>query len=555
LSEPRRIQWIDSFCGFGGVSEGIEMARDLLKEFEVIAGINHDPKAIECYKAFVEDFRELMLSKLPAYVRDAIRCFWISAECQGHSIANGGHSRDADSRTLPEHLLRYIDYLKSIGQRLHYIYVENVREFLSWGPLIIKVKKTKEGYEYCPLIYNKKQKTLKPIWVPDPERKGEFFDRWVKEIEARGYTMEKRILNAADFGASTTRKRLFMIFASEEMPIAWPEPTHGKGLKKYKIVKNCLDRKNKGQNIFMRVDKKGLPDPLCENSLRRILTGLQKHSPKNEAFLTQYNGGSDSCRSIPLNKPCNTIPTANRFSLIHTTFLNKYYGNGDNVCSIDEPAPTLTTKDRLTKIDVQFLDQQYGQSNPASLNKPAGSLTANPKFNLITSQFLSTEYSHGTQSQSVDKPCGSLLTHPKQKLVTTEHFLYNPQWGGQYSSVDKPCFTLIARMDKMPPYLITLETGELAIEVYETDSFYTRKIKEFMAAHGIIAIYMRMLTVEELLKIQGFPKNYFHNVKDNISITNQKKFIGNAVVPVVVQKLVEALYQSLLKWYELKQAA
>jgi len=511
-----KIQNVDSFCGFGGEGLGIKKAMYMMQRIaESIAAINHDHVAMKCHKAnipeamhMIEDFRRVFLRKLPRFAADALRTFWASLECTNFSIAKGGLSRDPDSRTLAKDVLRYVDYQRYINQEYHYIYIENVKEFLEWGPL--KHKQDKDGN----FVYDKKGK---PVLVPDPTKKGIYFRQWVKELRSRGYRMEYRILNAADFGVPTNRRRLFIIFAYGNMPIYWPQPTHGKGLKKYKTVKKCLDLNNKGQNIFMRVDSKGTPDELCENSLRRILTGLEKYTPKKKAFVTQYNGDSDYCRSIPMDKPCNTVPTANRFSLIQTTFVTKYYGNGENVCSVNEPASTLTTKDRLTKIDVQFLDQQYGQSNPASLNKPAGALTANPKFN----------------------------------LVTAEHFLYNPQWGGQYSSVDKPCFTLIAKMEKAPPYLVTLETGQLAIEVYETDSFYTRKIKEFMAEHGIIAIYMRMLTVEELLKIQGFPKSY----KMYGSLTDRKKFIGNAVCPAVAKALFEALWVGLVERYEMRRAA
>ena len=97
------------------------------------------------------------------------------------------------------------------------------------------------------------------------------------------------------------------------------------------------------------------------------------------------------------------------------------------------------------------------------------------------------EYSGGGQLSSIEQPNPAVLTNPKQKLVTVkQHYLMNPQFASNGGSVDKPCFTLIARMDKMPPYLVTTETGEVAIEVYETDSPMTVKIKEFMALYNII---------------------------------------------------------------------
>lgn len=103
-------------------------------------------------------------------------------------------------------------------------------------------------------------------------------------------------------------------------------------------------------------------------------------------------------------------------------------------------------------------------------------------------------------------------------------------------SIDNPCFTLIARMDKMPPYLITTEEG-LGIEVYETDSPMTVKVKEFMAMYGIIDIYMRMLNVGELKRIMGFPSDYVLVGTQ----AEQKKYIGNAVEVNMARVLCEAL--------------
>jgi DNA (cytosine-5)-methyltransferase 1 len=107
--------------------------------------------------------------------------------------------------------------------------------------------------------------------------------------------------------------------------------------------------------------------------------------------------------------------------------------------------------------------------------------------------------------------------------------------------VDAPCFTLLASMDKIPPYLVTTEEGFVAIEVYDTDSEYMRKIKEFMAMYGIVDIKMRMLKINELLKIQGFPDGYVLKGTQ----ANQKKFIGNSVVPLVAQRMAEALAAGL----------
>lgn len=107
-------------------------------------------------------------------------------------------------------------------------------------------------------------------------------------------------------------------------------------------------------------------------------------------------------------------------------------------------------------------------------------------------------------------------------------------------SIEKPCFTLIARMDKMPPYLIQTEDG-IGIEVYDTDSPMTCKIKEFMAMYGIIDIKMRMLKISELKAIMGFPSDYVLVGTQG----EQKKYIGNAVEVNQSRVLCEALAEKL----------
>ena len=107
-------------------------------------------------------------------------------------------------------------------------------------------------------------------------------------------------------------------------------------------------------------------------------------------------------------------------------------------------------------------------------------------------------------------------------------------------SIDKPCFTLIARMDKMPPYLITTDKG-LGIKIYEDDSPMTVRIKEFMAAYGIVDVKMRMLNIGELKRIMGFPTDYVLIGTQ----AEQKKYIGNAVEVNMSSALCTALCQKI----------
>ena len=236
------------------------------------------------------------------------------------------------------------------------------------------------------------------------------------------------------------------------------------------------------------------PTVACQNRL-----GLAK-----VCFLSKQFSGDPYSKNTSIENPAGTITTID-----HHAFVSVHYGNGYNK-NIEGPAPTLTTKDKLALVSISFMDNQYGNGKPSSLESVSGCLT----------------------------------TNPKQKLVSCQRFLMNPQFNSAGSSIEDPCFTLIARMDKRPPYLIVTESGEIAIEIYETDSPMTVKIKEFMALYCVTDIKMRMLTVMELLLIQGFPKEYVLIGTQ----AEQKKFIGNAVEVTIARKLCEALCAGLTEY-------
>lgn len=561
---------IDLFSGAGGVTTGIEQATvEGRKVATVICAINHDELAIESHwknhphvKHFVEDIRKFDVKNLPSIPSDQFtkKFLWASLECTNHSNAKGGLSRDADSRTLAEHLPPYIKEFDP-----DYIGIENVREFKDWGPL--EQKKNSKG----DLLFDK---SGKPYMVPDKNKKGIDFQKWIESICTLGYTYEMKMLNAADFGAHTSRKRLFILFAKEGMPIEWPKPTHDRngknGLAKWKPVKECLDFSDKGENIFGR--KKNL----CENTYKRIYAGLVKFIANgSESFLEQYNGGNE--RILSTEGHCNTITTMNRFGLVQPEFIMKYLGNNEhtrinNGKSVNDPSIAITTHVRMGLVQTDFLVNYHHSSDVNSLETPAPTLTTHDKLGLVSTSFIDMQHSNGQQNQSIDKPCGALLTVPKKQLVTVERFLdqqfgmskpasinepsntltanpkynlvsaflMNRQYNNAGGSIDKPCFTLIANMNKRPGYLIQLESGELAIKVEPSDSEYMRKIKLFMAEFGIVAIYMRMLRIPELKKITGFAEDYILEGTQ----ADQKKFIGNAVPPVLPKAIFEALYNA-----------
>ena len=550
-----RLLYIDLFCGAGGTSTGVENARYVGEQCaKVIACVNHDVNAIASHAAnhpealhFTEDIRTLELSPLISHIErmkkiypDALVVLWASLECTNFSKAKGGQPRDADSRTLAEHLFRYIEAIDP-----DYIQIENVEEFMSWGDM---------------------DENGRPI----SKDKGRCYEIWKRNVMRYGYDFDWRILNAADYGAYTTRKRFFGIFAKKGMPIVFPSATHCKdgksdmfgSMEKWKPVKEVLDFSDEGESIFCR--KK----PLAEKTLERIYAGLIKFvAGGKDAFIVKYNSmNSNGKYQAPgIDEPCPTVATQNRLALAKVNFLSKqfsghpesknisvdepagtitckdhhafvsaYYGNGHNH-SVELPAPTVTTKDRLALVNSVFIDNQYGTGKPTSIELPVGTVTTIPKFNMVSCKpwIMNTAFSN----------VGSSIEQPSQVITANRkwHYLMNPQFASAGGSVDNPCFTLIARMDKMPPYLVEAEGG-FGIKLNNDDSPMTVLIKEFMAMYGIIDIKMRMLRISELKKIMGFPEDY----KLIGTQADQKKFIGNAVEVNMARVLCEAICKELI---------
>lgn len=587
------FELIDLFCGAGGLTEGAEQAEwNGMKLVDVIACVNHDPMAIKSHSKnhpnclhFTEDIRALDVHKLPIKRRGKFLILHASLECTNFSNAKGGQSRDADSRTLANHLFRYVDHEKP-----DYVTIENVREFMAWGPMRIKEDKAnsvKGVSSALKMVYDKKTDTYSYHNVPEKTTQGEYYLEWVARMKSRGYEYHWKLLNAADYGAYTSRVRYFGIFSKKGLPVVWPQPTHakkppvGSHLKKWKAVRDVLELETKGESIFNR--KK----PLSENTLKRIYAGLVKYVANgDDAFIKKYFSGRPEGKVIPVSGPSGTITTIDHQTIVQPQFIKRYNGGNPNhkVHDINEPMGTILTNGTHALVSPEFMVKYYGNSLAEAIDKAAPTLTTKDRLALVNlhwlngkcsgeSNFLDKQYSSGQQHQSIDVPAGSITTVPKLNVVQLDgwvmdgqykntgksleepastvlasrkqQYLMNPQWGGNGKDIDSPAFTLIARMDKAPPYLMSAEDGAGFIVIYDSDSETMKKIKLFMTAYGIIDIKMRMLLIPELKRIQGFPEDYILEGTKTL----QKKFIGNAVVPVIPKVWYSALGKVLLENY------
>lgn len=475
IKQIDHIQYIviDLFCGAGGTTLGYEDAE--LEELEhllsmqrylrslgiesfkeeinhklskVIACVNHDPIAIQSHWAnhrhvlhFEEDITLLygiikygILFKSPTFQRlirlvDLYRAFypqakiilWASLECTNFSKAKGGKPRDADSRTLADHLHPYI-----IALDPDYIKIENVVEFMAWGPL---------------------DKNGKPI----SRKNGKDWLRWRKSICDLGYRDEWRELNSADFGALTSRNRLFGCFAKPGLPIVWPEPTHTKNpekttivrpLKKWEPVKKALDFSDEGNSVFNR--KK----PLSPKTMQRLFMGCVKHiAGGKQAFMSRYYGGNPEHRNHDLDHPAGTVTTNNRMAIVKASFIDKAYSGKpeDKSSSIEQPSPTVTTIPHESLVQV-FITKAFSSNSNKSVN--AGSSVEDPcptvavqnRLGVAKACFIQKYNSNraetgGNNGHSVNEPAPVVATQPRMALAQA-HFIsrYNGVNGGKHDN-------------------------------------------------------------------------------------------------------------------------
>ncbi len=351
---PSRPMIVDSFAGGGGASTGIEMALGRSPDI----AINHSAAALAVHALNHPDTLHLseniwQVDPLDAVGHRPVGLAWFSPDCKHFSKAKGGKPVKRSVRDLA-----WTVVLWAKRARPSVIILENVEEFATWGPLV---------------------ETRPEHWTPCPKREGETFARWVSELRRLGYKVEWRELVAADFGAPTTRKRLFVIARRDGRPIVWPKPTHGPGrAQPWRTAADVIDWSLPCPSIFATSEEiwaeHGIraQRPLAEATLRRIEAGLARfvrdnprpfvvRRPGDErlvaAFLAQHNGDTKPSGlsypkpGRPLDAPLSTLTTSGSQQSLVCAFLVKYYGSAVGH-GVDEPMHTVTTRDRFGLVTV-----------------------------------------------------------------------------------------------------------------------------------------------------------------------------------------------------------
>jgi DNA (cytosine-5)-methyltransferase 1 len=497
----------DNFAGGGGASIGLEAAIGR----PVDIAINHDPEAIAMHRAnhpetkhFLEDIWQV--DPREAAAGRPVGLAWFSPACTHFSRARGSHNpRSADIRGLAWVIIRWAEAVKP-----RVIYVENVEEFQTWGPLD----------DDC---------------HPIKARAGEDFRAWLAKLVDLGYAVEFRSLVAADFGAPTTRKRLFLVARCDVQPIVWPEPTHGEGrTEPWRAAAEIIDWSLPCPSIFTR------KRPLADATMNRIARGIQKYViGAAQPFVIPVTHQGDS-RVHGIGDPLRTITAAHRGELAlvspfvvrhghysHRTGAGMRDGCGAGVFRGQPPETPLATVCATNDdkhVVVPFLTRHYGGPNGnhavgSAASDPAGTVTARDS-NGLTAAWLTKFYGTSTGAP-MSSPVPTVTSGGNRgggHIAQVQAFLlkYNRPGGGKQLGL--PLDTITTR-DRFA--LVTIH-GE---------------------PYQIVDIGMRMLQPSELFGAQGFPGEYditpHHNGKP-LTKTAQTRLAGNSVCPPVANAVVLA---------------
>ena len=560
----RPIVHLDLYCGAGGWTTGFEEAMlELGIPFREIAA-NHWCRAIETMVAnhpnviaMQADIEAITPDDIETDVIDHLHA---SPSCTHHSRAKGGKPRSSQLRSQPNEIWKFVD-----NKHVRRITIENVPEFTKWGPL------TTDG---------------KPI----KRMEGSCFRAWLEQFTARGYDYEWRILNCADYGDATSRKRFFLQAVKRRcgLKIRWPKPTHAehpkRGQERWQGVRKCLDMEDLGRSIF---------EPgrnLAMNTLRRVDVGMQKFNGMSFLMDMLGAGEDDEKRVHLLTKPMPVQhASGNRFAVVRP-FIVKMNNHADAE-DIEKPLTTVLSGGQHHALCTPFIVRANRGCFAESIDKPLSSQQAHTVHHALCQPVIIDHFKNG-EAHSVDEPLGAQTTHNRYSVATpfiVEHrrngkaksldgpigtqttkdkfsictpLILGQNGGAQALPVDQPCPTIATKgaIRLVTPVIVDMshlagnDSGHIgsADEPIRTiTTFDNIQVATPILIDGVdvshlpqlpdgryLDIRLRMLKPSELAAAHSFPKGY----RLSGSRTEQVKQIGNSVPVQTAKALVKAMF-------------
>lgn len=402
---------VDLFAGGGGASHALESA--LARAVDV--AINHNEWAIAMHAANHPYTRHLCEDVWHADPRVECRkrpVGWMHAspDCTHFSQAKGGQPRSRATRSLSWVVLRWAG---AVLPRI--ISLENVEQILKWGPLVAKRDKATGRVVTLDVIPDPANpgKTVHRIadkgertpidnqfLIPDKRHEGRTWHHFVTGLRRLGYTVEWRKLKACDFGAGTSRTRLFMVARCDGEPIRWPEPTHGpKRAQPYVTAADCIDWSIPCPSIFQR--KK----PLADATMRRIARGVKRYVlDAAEPFIVGVGGRMGQTMERPVSEPAQTITAKADSCVCVPVLVQCANASANGIASAGEPLGTVTAwpKGGAHAVVAPMLVPRYGERDgqaprAASVQEPLATIVPTGNGATVVAPVL-IQASHGEGS-------------------------------------------------------------------------------------------------------------------------------------------------------------
>lgn len=411
---------VDFFCGGGGAGTGLEMGLGRT----VNVAKNHSAAAISMHTVNhpgAVHFTTDVFDGDPDTEcgGKAVGWFHMSPDCTHHSQAAGGQPRKREIRNLSWIGLKWAGKKKP-----RVISLENVKQILQWGPLVAKRDKATGrvvklgGSVAAP---GEVVPVHQQFLVPDPARRGRTWAVFVAELQRLGYAVEWRVIKACDFGAPTSRERLFMIARCDGQPIVWPEPTHAKnpakGQKKWRTAAECIDWTIPSKSIFDR------PKPLAPATLRRIAKGMKKFVlDAADPFIVpiaNWSGGSVQSAHEPL-RTVTSWPRGGSFAMASPIIAPATHQGSVRVNDPSAPLPTVTCANRgeLTLISPVMVTAAHGEGKPGGVQRwgdgskfagdPLGTVTASGGHSVAAAHLVKFRFSD--EGKALDEPLPTITS-------------------------------------------------------------------------------------------------------------------------------------------------
>jgi len=571
---------VDNFAGGGGASSGVTRAMHSLgiaKSPDI--AINHDAEAIAMHRANHPDTKHYIEDVWQVDPHEAcdgrpVGLAWFSPTCTHFSKAKG---TALDESSIKIRGLAWVAVRWAAAVRPRVICLENVEEFMKWGPLHRQHTDGCTGETRERRIDGRSResegcrKTCR-LHKPIKEREGTLFRAFVSRLEKLGYVVEWRLLRACDYGAPTTRRRLFLVARCDGQAITWPEATHGPGREKpYRTAAECIDWSTECPSIFTR------SKPLADKTLARIARGIDKFvlstdkpyvAPKPCIVPVAYGGDA---RVNDIEEPLRTI-CGNRGGhaiavpyLVHRSNGERrevvksdgtvVLGQAPRIYDIQKPIGTIVAQGQKHAVTCAYLVKNNGGNNDA--HGSSGQKLEEPLHTIATHNTKSLALAHlvkmrGTSEAHINASAHSLedpvptVSASGTHLAQVAAYLVRYNGTGDAESADRPMPTQTTKPRfGLVEVTLSTEVTERAMQVARFLGYDHPFVMELNGEQWVLVdIGMRMLAPRELYLAQGFDPDYViecpgPNGKP-LTKTSQIRMVGNSVPPVMAEVIARA---------------